>query len=820
MRDLAVLLAPYGIAPSAELSIVAEPHPCPGYRDDTLQIAFYPPVADTPVDRLRWSVFSRVMGVVDVHEAAAFYEVALPLVIGHELAHHLRLRARLASASPFVEEQVCDRVAVALLQAHPTYRATLPALRQWCECLRDRLAGHYGEHATRAFLPDMGAILEAEGVLNRQALARYDELAAACGLCVDDLLEACAAHETLATARAARQRARSRVDTRYTHDPSEYWFLSCTWLAGYLSRPTRDTLDEVVVAHLRVRSSDRSRAELLLGVRELLASGDPSHRVAGAEGLLELVGADAVADVVQAVRRAVDLREAQGLLLALCDAWRGGPEWSRAPVQRLLDEAATGALRRAPLQPLLRLAGVTEVPVPPALLGRAREAARNVEGRSTVRDAASAEDAEALRIELMVALGATDAEWRAVLQDPDRAALALDAWVAWRKPRAGLPSDSISALFEDPPPRLRAALAPLATLRDKAGSLPARGSADWTDALAELVDARCELEAVASAPTRRPVARIRAAAALSDLGMRRDLAESMARDAFRWSRVLVACAQALPPASPAAPLAAEQLTLDARRLVLDALRVLAERSAAPTVHRLAERAAVAGPLDADLVDILVESSPAKFRDDVALVLRPQRAGLDAAGATTSWLVPPELEHFVDREIVRAARLPLPLEDAVSAIVERSLHLRTVPLFAHLEPARLWQLAEQAVELELAPDDVVVREGDAGRAMFVVIRGRLSVEIHAPDGSVVALDELVSGSAFGEMALLDGEPRSATVRAVEPCRLLMLSAEALRRVGRAHPEVYEALLQALSARLRRTTKLVASLRHDESLEAER
>lgn len=145
---------------------------------------------------------------------------------------------------------------------------------------------------------------------------------------------------------------------------------------------------------------------------------------------------------------------------------------------------------------------------------------------------------------------------------------------------------------------------------------------------------------------------------------------------------------------------------------------------------------------------------------------------------------------------------------MSSTIDRTLQLAAVPLFVHLEPARLWQLAELAVEVAYADGDEVVREGEPGARLYVVVAGAVRVEKRGASGAVTALAELGAGEAFGEMALLDGAPRSATVRAVGACRLLTLEGDALRRIGRDHPEVYEALLVALGERLRATSELAA------------
>jgi len=97
-------------------------------------------------------------------------------------------------------------------------------------------------------------------------------------------------------------------------------------------------------------------------------------------------------------------------------------------------------------------------------------------------------------------------------------------------------------------------------------------------------------------------------------------------------------------------------------------------------------------------------------------------------------------------------------------------LRSVPFLAVLPPYELERLAKEVAWIDVAEGDVVVREGDAGRDFFVVGSGRLAVTVGGE-----ARPEVAAGGWFGEVALLNDVPRTATVVAVEPARLLQVSA---------------------------------------------
>ena len=117
-------------------------------------------------------------------------------------------------------------------------------------------------------------------------------------------------------------------------------------------------------------------------------------------------------------------------------------------------------------------------------------------------------------------------------------------------------------------------------------------------------------------------------------------------------------------------------------------------------------------------------------------------------------------------------------DRVSRILE------PVPLFAPLAREERDELAARAVERLYGQGEKIVRQGDAGGSMFVVHRGRVRV-VEASGRELAAFE---AGGYFGEMSMLTGQPRSATVEAVEECQVVELTAASLREVALANPEV--------------------------------
>lgn len=137
-------------------------------------------------------------------------------------------------------------------------------------------------------------------------------------------------------------------------------------------------------------------------------------------------------------------------------------------------------------------------------------------------------------------------------------------------------------------------------------------------------------------------------------------------------------------------------------------------------------------------------------------------------------------------------------------------LRQVPLFESLDDDAAKQLCELLETLDCEAQKVMFRAGDAGDAMYIIERGKVRICVQTTDGHEVTLTELGRGDFFGEMALLDGQRRSANAVVAEDARLAVLSREHfLSFIMGGNPSVALEMLTALSNRLRRTDEL---LRH--------
>jgi CRP/FNR family transcriptional regulator len=122
------------------------------------------------------------------------------------------------------------------------------------------------------------------------------------------------------------------------------------------------------------------------------------------------------------------------------------------------------------------------------------------------------------------------------------------------------------------------------------------------------------------------------------------------------------------------------------------------------------------------------------------------------------------------------------------------------LFSELSESELERVGQVAVPRSFPADTRVFHEGDPGDACFIVRTGACRVTREHPDGRAITLANLGSGAIFGELAMFDGDARSASVETTEDTELLALPASDVRALIRQHPEMAEKLIVALTRRL--------------------
>ncbi len=137
-------------------------------------------------------------------------------------------------------------------------------------------------------------------------------------------------------------------------------------------------------------------------------------------------------------------------------------------------------------------------------------------------------------------------------------------------------------------------------------------------------------------------------------------------------------------------------------------------------------------------------------------------------------------------------------------------LLEAPLLRRLPKDDLLALASLARLQHYKPRDVIFHQGDPGDSFHVIVEGLVRIVITAPSGDEQTLALLGRGDCFGELAILDGQPRSASALVVESAILTRISREDLRSWLSSRPQAALALLETISLRLRRTNESLVEL----------
>jgi CRP-like cAMP-binding protein len=137
-------------------------------------------------------------------------------------------------------------------------------------------------------------------------------------------------------------------------------------------------------------------------------------------------------------------------------------------------------------------------------------------------------------------------------------------------------------------------------------------------------------------------------------------------------------------------------------------------------------------------------------------------------------------------------------------------LAEVEPFGELDEGTRLEVAGRAGRRVVERGQVICWQGEPGESMFVLLNGAVKLVVRSKDGELVELVRHQPPASFGELAVLDGGPRSATAEAVERSTLLVVTRAELLRLLRSEEQVAEALLRSLGGMVRRTTHQVTDL----------
>ena len=137
-------------------------------------------------------------------------------------------------------------------------------------------------------------------------------------------------------------------------------------------------------------------------------------------------------------------------------------------------------------------------------------------------------------------------------------------------------------------------------------------------------------------------------------------------------------------------------------------------------------------------------------------------------------------------------------------------LQRVSLFSGLKEKYLRSLLESCIKRRFLRGEALVRQGEPGRGLYVLLSGRVKVVKEIADGEELQVAALGPGDFFGEMAVLDGAPRSASVIASEDTEVLVLTLWEFKAKMKTHPEIALSILPVVVKRFRETNEQLLTL----------
>jgi CRP/FNR family cyclic AMP-dependent transcriptional regulator len=146
----------------------------------------------------------------------------------------------------------------------------------------------------------------------------------------------------------------------------------------------------------------------------------------------------------------------------------------------------------------------------------------------------------------------------------------------------------------------------------------------------------------------------------------------------------------------------------------------------------------------------------------------------------------------------------------SQVGERTMTLKAVPFFTQLSDTELDVVRSVANEKTYPKNAVVLTEGEAGDSLFMIQSGKVKVFIGDEDGREIILKILGPGSFFGEMSMIDKQPRSASVTTLETSTFLVLQHTAFEKCVEQAPRIAQMVMQVLAQRVREADRKIGTL----------
>lgn len=146
----------------------------------------------------------------------------------------------------------------------------------------------------------------------------------------------------------------------------------------------------------------------------------------------------------------------------------------------------------------------------------------------------------------------------------------------------------------------------------------------------------------------------------------------------------------------------------------------------------------------------------------------------------------------------------------SGTLDREAVLRAHPLFSGLSADIIERLCAYAKMKEIKRGATIFTKGEPGQSMFAVCGGTVKISVPSAEGKDAVFNFIDEGGIFGEIALLDGRPRTADAIAITKCQLMMIDRRDFLPLLRSHPELAARIIEVLCTRLRHTSEQVEDI----------
>jgi len=142
--------------------------------------------------------------------------------------------------------------------------------------------------------------------------------------------------------------------------------------------------------------------------------------------------------------------------------------------------------------------------------------------------------------------------------------------------------------------------------------------------------------------------------------------------------------------------------------------------------------------------------------------------------------------------------------------EKRVVLQSHYLFGKLNPKQIGRLMSCTVEKSVARGTTILAKDDPGSSLFAIRKGAVKISVPSVDGHDAVFNLMTDGDIFGEIALLDGRPRTADAVAITDCEMFVIERRDFLPLVQEEPQIALKLIEILCARLRQTTQQAASL----------